>query len=213
VSLLTTPGEATPAQVRLLDVATAIWLLGWLGIGIFVGVDVHHLGQLATTIDRAGHALQATGGTLGAFGHVPLIGGQLSRLATQLQVTAGNTIANAATAKTSVDQLSYLLGVVIVVLPWIPALALYLPFRMGRAREARAVRAAMESGDDPRQIERYLAERALLRLSYDRLREISADPWRDVAEGRVSDLAAAELVRVGVNREAVRRGRDSYRRR
>jgi hypothetical protein len=43
-------------------------------------------------------------------------------------------------------------------------------------------------------------------LPYHRLRAITPNPWRDLETGRHSDLAEAELGRLGLRREARRRG-------
>ncbi len=81
---------------------------------------------------------------LGFLAHIPLVGRNLGTLVNKINATAISASANATTSKTGVDQLAYLLGIVIVVIPAIPALAVYLPFRIGRMREARAVRRSLE---------------------------------------------------------------------
>jgi hypothetical protein len=39
-------------------------------------------------------------------------------------------------------------------------------------------------------------------LSYDRLRALGDDPWRDIEEGRVRSLADGEIGRLGLRRPA-----------
>jgi len=126
--------------VRFLDALLIVWTLAWLAIGIWVAIDVHHLGRLSDTLGSAAGALHQTFQGLGVLAHIPLVGGNLGSLVNKINATATSASANAATSKTSVDQLAYLLGVVIVVIPAVPALAVYLPFRIGRMRESRAVR-------------------------------------------------------------------------
>ena len=55
------------------------------------------------------------------------------------------------------------------------------------------------SGGDPA-FEQYLARRAVDVLPWDRLRAISPDPWRDIANGEYRALADAELARLGLTR-------------
>ncbi|MGH9302580.1 MAG: hypothetical protein ACRD0E_11950, partial [Acidimicrobiales bacterium] len=98
-----------------------------------------------------------------------------------------------------IGQLAYLLGIVIVIIPAVPALAAYLPFRVGRFREIRAVSKALGASEDLGQLERHLAGRALVNLSFHQLARISSQPLRDFEEGRVSRLAHAELARLGLD--------------
>ncbi|MGH3452660.1 MAG: hypothetical protein ACRDQW_18550, partial [Haloechinothrix sp.] len=88
--------------------------------------------------------------------------------------------------------------------PTLPLLALYLPMRLAWRRQVRAVRRALERGPDDLAVDEFLAWRAVLNLPYDRLREVSADPWRDLEAGRYRKLGDAELRRLGINRPAAR---------
>lgn len=95
------------------------------------------------------------------------------------------------------QRLSVLLGMTIAVLPTAPLL-LYVPFSVGRFREARALRRLLAQCGDVIAMERFLAKRAIANLSYARLRKVREAPWRDIEEGRYGALALAELDRVGV---------------
>jgi hypothetical protein len=92
-----------------------------------------------------------------------------------------------------------LLGIAVALLPSIPVLAFYLPARLQRLREARALRRAVRMhGHDP-EFHAFLARRAVEALGYHQLRRVSSFPWRDLAEGRCAPLATAELRRLGVD--------------
>jgi hypothetical protein len=83
---------------------------------------------------------------------------------------------------------------------------MYTPFRISRVKEVRAIRkAAAQAQGDP-MFEEYLAHRAVENLPYHKLREITPNPWRDLETGHHTTLAEAELRRLGLRREARRRG-------
>ena len=192
------PTSAGRRRLALVDAAVVLWAAIWLAVGILVGIEVHDLDRLSTTLVKAGGTLQTTGSALTALSHVPLVGGMVSHLAGQVSSTASTTVSDAAATKSTVDTLAYLLAIVVVVLPSVPVVAAYLPYRRRRARDIRAVRAALVSPTERPRVERYLAERALREMSYDELRRVTADPWGDVAAGRVTAVAAAELARMGL---------------
>lgn len=197
--------NATPRQVHALDVLIVVWTLAWIAVGILVAIEVYHLGRLSDTLANAAGALHQTSQGLAAFTHIPFVGGSIARIAGQVGATANSASANAAASKSSVDQLAYLLGIVIVVIPAVPALAVYLPFRVGRAREGRTVRRALD-GTDTDALRRYLANRALVNLPYHQLQVISSDPWEDMEQGRLDALAGAELARLGFDRHRLDAG-------
>jgi hypothetical protein len=199
--------NASRRQVLFLDILLSVWVAGWVAVGILIGIDVHHLGRLTTTVSNAGKALQQAGGGLRSLSGVPFIGHTLGGLAGQLS-RAGHTAGrNAFAARTSIDQLSYLLAIAVVIIPGTPVFGIYLPFRLGRLFEARAVRSALRHGANRRLLERYLANRALTNLPYHQLEEISHEPWEDVEQGRFTNLAQAELARLGFGpRERARLG-------
>ena len=71
--------------------------------------------------------------------------------------------------------------------------------RLGRIRERRAMRRLIENFADEPGLERLLAHRALQTMSYRRLEhEVGGRFWADLADGRYSDLAAAERRRLNL---------------
>ncbi len=115
--------------MRLFDGCMAVWVLAWVGIGIWVGIDVHHLDHLAETLSSSGQALGQTAQALQGFTHLPLVGPNIAKAVTRIGTTAAHIQHNATTTRSSVNQLSYLLAAVIAVIPSVSVLAAYLPAR------------------------------------------------------------------------------------
>jgi len=187
-------------MVRLLDVAMVLWTAGWIVLAVAIGRQVQHLTQLSDTVTRAGAAVRDTGTALRTLENVPFVGQRIGELATRIDEAARSAVASGRDSRESVQRLSVLLTVAIAISPTIPVLALYMPFRISRARDVRAVRqAARRAWDDPA-FQEFLARRAVENLPYHRLREITPNPWRDLEQGRFEPLAEAELRRLGLRR-------------
>lgn len=186
-----------------IDIALIVWSVAWLAIGIAVSREVNGLAELSDTVRRVGTAVEASGGALGTLGGLPLIGDAfgdtLSGPAQEIQDAGQSAQASGQASRGSIDALSTLLGLAVALIPSVPLVALYLPARVSRAREARALGAVLRrSGDDP-DFREFLARRATQNLSYRRLASVAPEPWRELAEGRYDGLAQAELERLGVD--------------
>jgi hypothetical protein len=191
------------------DALLVVWVLAWVAVGIWVAVDVNHLGRLADTLGTAAAGLGQVSHGLGQLSKLPLVGHALTNLASAGSATAASASVNATTAKSSVDQLAYLLGTVIVVIPSVPALVVYLPFRIHRIRDRRAVATALSKPAEAENLRRWLANRALATLSYSELVGLLPEPGTALAGEQVDTLAGAELARLGFDRrlfETDRRG-------
>lgn len=175
-----------------------MWVLGWLAVGIWVAVDVSHLGRLATTLGTAATGLGDAAAAIKKLSGVPFVGGTFRQLADNAARTAASARVNAASSYTSINQLAYLLGIVICLVPTVPVLAAWLPARLARAREVRAVRRALARPHDHATLTRYLANRALANLPFHELAALGDDPWEDAYHGRLDALAGAELARLGL---------------
>jgi hypothetical protein len=94
-------------------------------------------------------------------------------------------------------------------LPSVPVFGFYLPVRLDLRREAEALReAAVRYGPDPA-FKAFLAQRAVDSLGYHRLRDLAARPWETLSETDCSELAVAELRRLGIDPELLdRRGEE-----
>lgn len=196
--------------VRVLDAVLVAWIGVWIWLGIAIGHEVSELTTLSDTVVTAGQAVQTTGRALGNLEGLPFgIGDRIAAVHTQIDTAGASAVASGQQSRSSIEDLAVLLTVAIAVIPSVPVLALYVPFRVSRLLDIRTIRrAARRSASDPA-FEEYLARRAAENLTYHRLREISTNPWRDLEEGRFGTLAKAELHRLGLNRLARRLpGRD-----
>jgi hypothetical protein len=183
----------------LVDAALALWVAAWIGLGIAIGVNVRNLTGLSHTVVVEGHAVETVGRTLRPLGGVPLVGGEVSRAAEQVQQMGSSAVRSGESSASSINALSVLLAIAVALLPSVPVFGFYLPLRVQRTREARALRRAVrERPGDPR-LEAFLAQRAVASLGYQRLREITPAPWSDIEEGRCAALAEAEIRRLGID--------------
>lgn len=177
-----------------LDAGIALWTLAWLALGIVVGAQLQGLADLSDTVAQVGVAVEDSAEVFDLLGSLPLIG----ELPAQIGEVGRSAQETAQSSRENIDALTALLAPTIALMPSLPLLALYLPARLARSREANAVAEAhSRSGDDPA-FRELLARRAAQNLSYRELANVSSEPWRDLAEGRHDALAQAELARLGL---------------
>jgi hypothetical protein len=186
--------------VRVIDGILVLWVVGWIAVGLAVARDVRNLAALSDTVVQAGTAVGETGRALRSLEGLPFVGDRIGRVAGQIDAAAAQAVRSGQESRDSVQSLSVLLGFSVGVIPTLPILAMYVPFRISRAREVRAIRKAAARAQGDPMFEEYLAHRAVENLPYHRLREITPNPWRDLEEGRHSVLANAELDRLGLRR-------------
>jgi hypothetical protein len=196
------PAFLSARAMRRLNVALAIWAVFWIGIATYTAHEVAALRTLSHTVVKAGTATESTGHALAAIGHLPFVGGRISSLAAQAVAAGASARTSGASTATTIDQLAILLGIAIGLIPTVPLLALYLPLRLGWRRDRKAVRDAIARWDGEPGLEAFLAHRALAHLPFHELRELGYDGTEGSA--RHSDLAAAELRRLGLDRPARR---------
>lgn len=187
------PAFLSARAMRRLNVALAIWAACWIGIAAYTAYEVAALRTLSHTVVKAGAATESTGHALAAVGHIPFVGGRISRLAAQTVAAGASARTSGASTAATIHQLAVLLGIAIALIPTVPLLALYLPLRLGWRRDRNAVRNAVARWDGEPELEAYLAHRALTHLPYEALRDGS---WSD------GELAAAELRRLGLDEPA-----------
>ena len=191
--------------IRLLDAGLVLWTAAWIVLAIAIGREVQNLTRLSDTVVTAGQAVQETGQALHSLEVVPFVGDRIAQLDQRIEAAGRSAVASGTDSRRSIGNLAVLLTVAIAVIPTVPIVTLYAPFRISRRRDVRAIRrAARQAGGDPA-FEEFLARRAAQNLPYHRLREVSLNPWRDLEEGRYQALADAELRRLGLRRMATAR--------
>jgi len=196
------PAFLSARAMRLLNVALAIWAAFWIAIAAWTAHEVAALRSLSDTVVKAGAATESTGHALEAVGHLPLVGGQISQLAAQAVAAGASARASGASTAATVDHLAVLLGIAIALIPTVPLLALYLPLLRSWRRDRRAVRSAVARWEGEPELEAYLARRALAHLRFEELWDLGYDGTEGSPAN--SELAAAELRRLGLDRPARR---------
>lgn len=189
------------------DALAAAWAATWIALAVVIGLDVADLHQVAVTLGEAGGVLVAVGHGLRDVGRVPILGAAVGDIGKRIATTGSDAVATSRSSGADIHQLSYLLPIVVALVPVVPVLALYVPVRILRWREARTVRAALARAQragstagtqEVERVEAYLARRAVATLPYHQLQRVSSDPWADLESGKVRALAAAELWRLGI---------------
>lgn len=186
-------------ELHVVDVALAIWVLVWIGLGVAIGIQIANLTSLSHTAVLSGQAVESVGRSLGVLGNVPLVGGSLSGVAQQVQAAGASAVQSGMSSESSIHALSILLAIAVALLPSVPVFGFYLPVRLDLRREAEALQEAVTlHGADPA-FQAFLARRALGSLGYHRLRQVVGVPWAEPSETSTAELAAAELRRVGID--------------
>ena len=188
----------TGRRVLLLDAALALWAAAWIAMGVAVASSVDDLVVLPDALTSAGGAIEGSGRAIGEL-ELPVVGRPLRGPGAEIRATGREVTARGRVSRAEVEHASDLLGVAVALIPTLPLLLLYLPPRIGRELEAHALRRTLAEGAGDPALERLLAERAAVSVSYRRLRRLGARPWRDLQEGRHRALAAEELRRLGVD--------------
>lgn len=200
----TVPAFLSAHAMRALSVALAVWAAFWVGIAAYTAYEVNALRALGGTVAEAGAAMETTGKAVQALGGVPVVGGRVGTLGDQVVAAGRSARESGRASRGTAERLAVLLGIAIGVIPTLPLLALYLPLRRSWQSDRRAVSRAVSEWDGEPALETFLARRALASLPYHELRELSED-GSDVFEGGARDrLAAAELRRLGLDRQSER---------
>jgi hypothetical protein len=195
--------RSTRLREMTADVATWAWVALWAAIGWWIFSAIAGYAESGRILASGGTSLQAAGVDLGsALGGIPIVGGSVRDLATNVFHVAGQPLIFVGS---SLEQLilliARLLGLLVVAVMLIPWLTRYVPWRARRLTDLRAGhrairRAPTEVADSD--VQRLLASRALHRLSYTELLSETPDPFGDFIAGRYERLARAELASVGL---------------
>ena len=187
------------------DVTLAVWVLLWVVVGAIAFVEIRDLEQLSDTLATSATALDTAGSALETIGAVPVIGDGPERLGQQVRATSQEVARSAAETRDTVQVLSVVLGIAILFIPTVPAIAFYLPWRLARRRDAAAFSEALVRHGSDRRLEEHLAHRALSNVPFARLVEVTPRPWDELNDHEIRLLANLELTRIGVARRRPRR--------
>ncbi|HVL54468.1 MAG TPA: hypothetical protein VM344_09440 [Vitreimonas sp.] len=196
------------AREMVADVATLGWVVLWLAIGWTVYAFISGFAEAGRLVRGGGESLQSAGDRVGdQLMGLPLVGEPVSDAIRQGFDGAGSPIVSAGREIESlVIAIATTLAIVLVLVPLIPWLTRYLPWRVDRVRRTRAAHRAIRrapSGASVARVERVLAGRALNRLDWVTLLEYTPDPIGDWEAGRFSGLARAEYESAGLRPDAV----------
>jgi hypothetical protein len=185
-------GSRLPQRsVVAIDLLVLLWTVVWLVLGITVGTFVERLGAVGESVEGAGRAIHRAGDAVGRLSEVPLVGEGFETVADEIRTIGDETVQNGRSVEQDIDTLALLIGVGLAVGPTLPVLAMWIPPRVSRERERRALRRSLKSGDGVALA--YLANRAVAGRLFRELRTASDDPVADLAAGRYEALAALEL--------------------
>lgn len=198
------PFSSAPTTL-LLDLLVAAWIVACIAFGVFVANGVEELTVLSDGISDAGGAVVSSGDAIGGA-ELPVVGNAFAGVGEEISKAGREVQGGGESSRADIERLARLLGIALALIPMLPVLLHYLPPRLTRGREIRAVkRMRGTAGDDPLFVE-FLARRATEQLPYRQLRKVSDRPWLDLEEGRHVPLAEAELRRVGILRPGLKAG-------
>lgn len=186
--------------VRWIDIGVIVWVVVWVALGVLIWHDIRAQMQLSADVIKIGTAVKDTGQALGVVGGLPLVGGSIAEFAAKIEKMGAEVEASGEDSRGSIERTAVIAGLGVGILPVAMILFLYLPVRVRWRRYVGAVADALPGSAGDAAFEQYLARRAVDTLPWDRLRALSADPWRAIASGDYRALADAELARLGLRR-------------
>ncbi len=197
---------AGPSAIRTRQITADVFVLVWSVVWIWVGVQVtglvRHVADplrslVASSKDMNGRMLSAAD----QVGGVPGFG---DRLRQPFDALAGNLTDLVGVAKdqiVAIEQLAFVLGIVVAIIPIAVLVAIWLPIRLRFHRTNSAARRYLDSPDDLD----LFALRAMANEPLHTLGRISDDPvgaWRQGDRRIINQLAEMELRRSGLSMPA-----------
>ncbi len=190
--------NADARTVRAWDGVMTFWVVFWLVVGVWTGYQLWQLTGLASSTVDSGRALQSAGRALVNMADLPVIGDKTGEIGANVVATATGIVEGGAQADRSIRGLSVLIGLTVALAPVGPVILFYLPSRLAFGREVAHIGQALREDPGSTALRAHLAGRAVASLGYARLRELSENPWGDLASGRHDALARAEVARLGL---------------
>ena len=183
------------ARQLISDAATAVWIIAWIRIGMFVSDLVNRLAGPGETVEDAGRTFAQTVDSVGTeVDDLPVLGDALLRPLETIS-GAGETLRDAGIAQQdAVHTLALWLGILLAVIPISYVLLKYLPGRLRWVREASAADKLRIDAEDYQ----IFAIRALANQPLYELRRAAPDPAAAYAAGDFEPLAALELGQMGL---------------
>ena len=178
-------------SILAIDVLVVLWTLAWVVLGITVGSFVARLGAAGEGLEDAGGAIVRAGDSVDSLADLPLVGEGFDTLAGEIRGLGRDTSERGRSIRVDVDRLAVLVGAGLALGPTIPVLVLWVPPRLSRERERRALTRSLRAGDGLAMA--YLANRAVATRGFRELQRVSDDPVGDLTSGRYDALAKLEL--------------------
>ena len=189
------------------DVATIAWVLFWGSGAWSLYSFLAGFAEAGRLVRTGGESLQGAGASVGTqLSGVPFVGQPVGDAVRRGFEAAGSPVVSAGRElETFVIVVAATLALVLLLVPLVPWLARYVPWRMERLHRLRAghrvIRRPGAAASVPdAAVERVLAGRALNRLDWQVLLDFSPDPIGDWESGRFDRLARAEYESVGLQR-------------
>ena len=178
-------------SILAIDVLVVLWTLAWVVLGVAVGSFVARLGAAGEGLEDAGGAIVRAGDSVDSLSDLPLVGEGFDTLAGEIRGLGRDTSERGRSIRDDVDRLAVLVGAGLALGPTIPVLVLWVPPRLSRERERRALTRSLRAGDGLAMS--YLANRAVATRGFRELQRVSDDPVGDLTSGRYEALAKLEL--------------------
>jgi hypothetical protein len=178
-------------SILAIDALVILWTIAWVVLGVTVGLFVERLGAVGEGLEDAGRAVVRAGDSVDDLSDVPLVGEGFATLADEIRGLGRGTAERGRSVEDDIDGLALLVGVGLALGPTIPVLVLWVPPRVSRERERRALTRSLRAGDGLAIA--YLANRAVATRGFREIQRASADPVGDLRSGRYDALARLEL--------------------
>lgn len=174
------------------------WALAWLAVAGIVRSTVGALAVPAAALGRSTSSLANTmDNTATTLSEVQFVGEQLAAPFRPIGGSLRDIASQATQQVAAVEQASWVLALVVWLVPTLTLAIIYLPPRIRRARESAAARAYINDHADLD----LFALRAMAKAPMTRIARISDDPvaaWRAADASIIQQLANLELRRVGI---------------